>query len=406
MRGARAWGLAVLIVLCLAAPSWALTVSGKVVGPAGHPVAGAFISDGERIVATGPDGGFKLDTRPGLVVALTAPPALRPAGRWWWPAARAAKLGALRLKAAPRMPKERMRLAVLSDPHLYVANLEPAWAKDRIDPRLPLRAWQQALTHLRGFGPDLTLMPGDLAMQADKGGPGQARAYLELAAASAAMAPTPWRATPGNHDVRYVNGKVDLGPWREFMGPARGVFRLGPVAVILLDNVGAAKGHDNKIHGCGRTSPEALAWLKSLLALLPMDTPLLIASHYPLLSPLAGVNPLYPRSLVAVPGARLPALKDVDQSAIALLGMLQGRPLVGLISGHQHAWFNEVLFTSPQPLHHVGAPAICGRWWQGDMRYGPARFKPGFLTGWLEKSRIGWRMRLQMVGITLPPIKP
>ncbi|MCF8034514.1 MAG: metallophosphoesterase [Desulfarculaceae bacterium] len=401
MRLPRRALLAVLVVLCLAAPSWALTVAGKVVDHNGRPVAGALVSDGERIVRTGKDGAYSLASRPELVVALTAPPKMRPAGRWWWPAGRAAKLGTLRLKEAPPSSNQRYPLSVISDPHLYVAALEPSWAAKKVDSRLPMLTWQRVMARVRDFGPALTLVAGDLAMEADKGDPARGKAYMEMAAEAVNLMPGAWRATPGNHDVRYDGGKVSLAQWRRHLGPARSVYLLGPAAIILLDNVGLTKSRDGKASDCGLTSRAGLVWLRSLLALLPRKTPLVLVSHYPLLSPLAGVNPLYPRALVAGQKPGSLALRDVDQNTALIMRLLQGRPVAALISGHQHAWFNNVLISAAGPLQQIGAPAVCGRWWQGDMRYGPLKFKPGYLEGWLVKRGGNWQVRLSMVQITL-----
>ena len=392
---------ALLLIYLAAGPARAMVVAGAARDAMGQPVAKVLVSDGERIVASGPDGAYRLETRPELVVAFTAPPGHRIMGKWWLPAAQAAKLAGPRLEPAPPL-YGRAKLAVISDPHLYVAALEPAWAPGRVDPRVPWRVWQDTMAYLKRTRPSLTLFPGDVAMEAEKGDMARGRDYMELAARAVSLVPTPWRAAPGNHDVRYAGGKVSLSLWRRFMGPARGVYFLGPVAVILLDNVGAVQAKGNKTRSCGRTSPAALAWLKALLALLPPDTPLLLASHYPLLSPLAGVNPLLPHAIVPAPGATGLALTDVDQSAVSLAAMLKERPLVGMISGHQHAWFNQVLLASPRPWHLVGAPALCGRWWQGDMAYGPLRFQPGFLEGQLSEQGGQWRLQLRMVRVTLP----
>jgi hypothetical protein len=106
-----------LLLLALsAAPAWALTVAGRVVDGQGRPVAGVLVSDGAGIVASGPDGSFSLASAPGRVVAITAPPGLAAPGRWWWPAAQAARLGVVRLTAAPPLPQDRIRLALAATP--------------------------------------------------------------------------------------------------------------------------------------------------------------------------------------------------------------------------------------------------------------------------------------------------
>jgi len=386
-----------LLLLALsAAPAWALTVAGRVVDGQGRPVAGALVSDGAGIVASGPDGAFSLASAPGRVVALTAPPGLAAPGRWWWPAAQAARLGVVRLAAAPPLPRDRLRLGIVSDPHLYAAGTAPSWA-GKLDPARPLRVWRKAAERLREYRPHLVLVCGDLAMDADQGGEARARAQLELAARAMALLPAPWRAVPGNHDARYRGGRVDLSLWRRSMGPARGVFRLGPLAVILLDNLGASTQINGKPRSCGRLPRQALAWLAAALKLLPPETPLLVVSHYPLASPLAGANPLRQRSLVKAPGGSGLALRDVDQNAALALALLRSRPLAGLVSGHQHAFFTASLAAMGGAVNLVGAPALCGRWWQGPMPFGPLSFAPGLLEGRLLRRGRAWRLEVELV---------
>ncbi|MBU1276135.1 MAG: metallophosphoesterase [Proteobacteria bacterium] len=397
--------LGLLLVVLAAAPSLALTVQGRVVDAQGRPLAGAYLSDGVGIVATGPDGAFGLESQNGRVVALTAPPGHSAGLRWWWPAAEAARVGVFRLGAAPPQTPDRLRLVVVSDPHLYDAEAAPAWS-GKLDPAVPMREWQRAAANMAAFGPSLVLALGDLAMDADHGGPEHARAQMALAARAAAMLPAPWRATPGNHDVRYTGGRVDSSLWREFLGPRRSLTFLGPVAVVLLDNPGLSTRPDGKPRTCGVLPDEALAWLKALLAMLPQDTPLLVGSHYPLASPLVGISPLRQGSLVRGPGPTGLALRDADQNAVQAMTLLAARPLVALVSGHLHA-YNRSVLKGRATLRLWGAPALCGRWWQGDMDYGPLSFPPAYLRGELVRGAQGWSLDMGQVAVTPPePSKP
>ena len=391
---------ALLLLGLAAAPARALVVAGIARDPTGRPVARVLVSDGERVVASGTDGIYRLETRPGLVVAFTAPPGQRVKGRWWLPVAQAAALNGPRLEPAPPLPKGRIPLAVVSDPHLFSPATASPWVREKVEPALPWRVWQETVTRLQALRPALTLLPGDLCMDAERGDQARARAELKLAAAATAMLPTPWRAAPGNHDLRYDGGKVSLALWREFMGPARGVYFLGPVAVILLDNVGLVSGQDGKLRSRGKTGPTALAWLKSLLALLPPDTPLLLVSHFPLLSPLD--LPGAPRSAAPSRPVRL-ARRGADRSRAQVWQLLEGRPLVGLIHGHLHAHMVQTLQAGPPPLLQIGAPALCGNWWRGDLTtYGELHCPPGFLEGWLFREHGRWQMRLPMMEVKRP----
>lgn len=394
-----------LLVLLAAAPAWALTVQGRVLDASGRPLAGAYLSDGVGIVASGPDGAFSLESQEGRLVALTAPPGHGDGPRWWWPAEQAAQKGQFRLSAASMRDPAHPRLVVLSDPHLYDAQAAPAWA-NKLDPTAPLRTWQATAAEVAAFGPALTLVLGDLAMNADRGGPDYAWFQMKLAARAAALLPAPWRACPGNHDVRYGGGQVDNSLWRELLGPTRSLTFVGPVAVVLLDNPGLGARPDGKPRPCAVLPGETLAWLKALLALLPADTPLLVGSHYPLASPLVGVNPLGKGSLVRASGPAGLALRNVDQNGAQALALLAARPLVAFISGHLHA-FNQAVLLGRPPLLLVGAPALCGRWWQGDVKYGPVRFPPAYLRGELVRGDRGWSLDLRQVAVKLSaPARP
>ncbi|RJX28708.1 MAG: hypothetical protein C4525_15800 [Desulfarculus sp.] len=394
------------LVLCLllAAPAAALTVAGRALGPEGQPLAGVLVSDGVGVVASDHEGRYRLQSAPGRVVAITAPAGLRVKGPWWLPAAAAAAQQVFRL--APARPLEaRLRLVIISDPHLFDASSpQQGRYRGQVDPGLPLRAWQAALPGIKEFNPHLSLMAGDLCMDADRGPLAHARAQFRVAARAWDQMPGPKRAVPGNHDLRYDGGRVDRALWHEFLGPARHVYILGPLAVLLLDNPGLGQRPDGRPRSTGQLPAEALAWLDRALALLPPQTPLVVVSHYPLASPLAGINPLYRGAVVKAPGPAGLALRDVDQSAALVMGLLLRRPLVGLISGHQHALYQARLRSLPQAVHLLGAPALCGRWWQGDMAYGPLRFPPGYLQAWLSQDQEGWHLATQLVrGKWAPP---
>ncbi|MEW5912962.1 MAG: metallophosphoesterase [Thermodesulfobacteriota bacterium] len=397
MKKLRSLLWAWLLCLLLAVPATALTVAGRTLGPDSLPLAGVLISDGVGIVASDQEGRYSLQSAPDRVVAVTAPAGLRVTGPWWLPAATAAAQKDFRLALA-RPPEGRLRLAIVSDPHLFDAS-SPQQGRyaGRVDPGLPLRAWGAAAASVKEFAPHLTLLAGDLCMDGDRGSLAHAQAQFMVAARAWEQMPEPKRALPGNHDARYEGGRVDLSLWRQHLGPARHLYMLGPLAVVLLDNPGLGQRPDGRPRPTGHLPAEALAWLKEALALLPPRTPLILVSHYPLASPLAGINPLYRGALVKAAGPAGLALRDVDQSALQIMGLVAGRPLVGLISGHQHALYQARLESLPQAVHLLGAPALCGRWWQGEVVYGPLRFPPGYLQAWLSQDQEGWHLAAQLV---------
>ncbi len=378
-----------------------LRVSGRVLGPGGAPVAGALISDGVGAVLSARDGTFSLDSAPGRVLALSAPAGYQTPATWWWPTERAAPRPLLvHLRPAPPA-RGPLRLALLSDPHLFGPGAPPARfgpPADKLD--LALSAWGRAAARLRRLKPSLTLVTGDLCADGEKGPPAHLEAQLRLAARALEMLPRPRRALPGNHDVRYQEGRVILQPWRRRLGPARQVFFLPGAAVILLDNVALCNSR-GKPRNCGAMSGEARAWLENVLALIPPETPLILASHFPLASPLAGANPLLYGPLVQgllQPG---PALRNTDQAAQKVLALVRDRPVLALLNGHEHAFQESLLHARRQTLHLVGIPAFCGGWWRGDRSWGALDFPPGYLLARLvPRSK---RLQLKFVPIELEP---
>lgn len=398
---AALWSGLALALLLAPVPVLALTASGLVLGPDGQPLAGALVSDGRQVTTSAPDGRFQLDTEPGRVVSLCAPPGYAPPARWWWPAAEAAGLE-LKLAAAPTQP--RHQVALLSDPHLMDAQAPtlhyppPPGGWD-----LPLKTWRRVAEDLAAQKPDLTLVTGDLCMDGDQGGPDHTQAQMALAAQAMALLPAPARALPGNHDVRYQDDAtpptVDLAIWRQHLGPARQALYLGGAAWLLWDNLGRGRDRQGKPRSLGQTPEEALAWLEAALAEIPRDMPLVLAAHYPPVSPLVGGNPLGRHQLVKADSKSGLGLRDVDQALPRLVTLLKDRKLLAWIHGHEHASHESILHLRQGPWHILGLPAVCGRWWIGDRDFGDIAFPPGYVMLTLTPTPQGPRLDSRLVEV-------
>ncbi|KMY68872.1 hypothetical protein AAU61_04640 [Desulfocarbo indianensis] len=365
------------LILCWALAAQALTVRGRVSDAAGRGLAGALVSDEIGAVASGADGSFSLESREGRLVSLTPPAGYAPPARWWWPAGEAAA-GELRLKLTSRPASERPLVAFISDPHLFDERSGPV--KYPVTPevaRRPLATWARLADELKSLKPELVIVSGDICADADKGDEDHARAQLAIAVKAMAQLPQPARVLPGNHDARYREGRVELGLWRETLGPARQVFLLPGAAFILLDNLGRGQSSKGKPVSCGNLPDEALAWLRRVLPLLPPESELFVATHYPVLTPIAGSNPLHKNSLARSQRDRGLALRDADQNFRALAEALAGRKLTAFINGHEHAG-QQSLIQARRPFMVYGLPALCGGWWQGDRQWGPLAFPSGY----------------------------
>lgn len=341
-------------------------------------MAGVIVSDERAVTQSDASGAFSLGAEDDRLICLSAPDGMAIDGPWWLPAAQAAQPLTVRLRSAAL--NGPLRLAVVSDPHLFDPSCKPDFfgLTDAMAQK-PMEFWAKAVDLVAQSKPDLTIALGDMCFDADKQDPAHAQAQMALAAKAAAMLPSPWRAVPGNHDVRYDDGAVRLRYYRAQLGPARHVYLAGGVALIMFDNIGLGQRPDGKAKNCGGTSEETLAWLAETLKVLPADKPLLLLAHFPLASAVVGSNPLHKSSLLKVEDQPGMALRDADQSRDKILALLQGRRLAGLFNGHEHIGHLGALYSRQGLITLVAAPAICGRWWAGDMAWGPLSFAPGWL---------------------------
>jgi hypothetical protein len=317
------------------------------------------------------------------VVWAAAPAGWRLAGRWWWPAREAARLsagGGLRPALEPAPASSAPLIALAADPHLW--DRRTASPEHPPPPELagaPLAGWAALAQSLRAAGPELTVVAGDLCSDADHAEPERAEALLRLAARAMERLPAPARALPGNHDARYQGGGADLSLWRQHLGPARQVFLLAGAAVVLLDTPAAGQDYRGRPLACGRISPAAREWLAAVLELIPAEARLVVVSHHPLLSPLAGANPIRRRGLVRSREGKGLALRDAAQGAARVLELVAGRRVAAMAWGHEHTGWRAELWSRGRAWRLFGLPAVSGGWWRGDRRLGPWRFAPGYL---------------------------
>lgn len=380
-------GLVVFTLICilfLGLNAWAqeeITLKGRVMGPGGQAISGAILSDGQQVAVSSAKGGFALKTRPGRILAVTAPSGYAVKGDWWWPVTKFKESGQT-IELIKVQYGQELRIAALSDPHLCSSKAPPAWEVKPGYLEIPMRAWAKLARQLKEFRPHLSLVAGDICMDAEHKKEAHTRAQMLLACQAVGMLPQPVRCFPGNHDVRYGFEKpwgVDLSYWRHYLGPARQVYLVENVCLIMLDNMHLALNYKDKPKNAGACSEETIKWLANLVEVLPRDLHVLVLSHFPLFSPLSGANPLRKGSLVKINKAPGFALRNVDQKAKQVVELLGDRPILGLINGHEHAYQTSTLFTAQGALRAIGLPSVCGFWWAGDMPFGSRKFPPGYL---------------------------
>ena len=162
----------------------------------------------------------------------------------------------------------------------------------------------------------------------------------------------------GNHDF-YEPLQTDGTPaqgdprwrWRKYFGLDRTYrsFALHGYRFLMLDSVKVVGGPDPYR---GWIDAAQLAWLDRELATIPSNEPIILCTHIPFRTGVAGsFGPL----LGPTPG-RVRVL-----NANVVMDKLRNRPVVAILQGHVHV--NERQELNGIPC--VTGGAVCGKWWRG-----------------------------------------
>ncbi|MBP1182348.1 calcineurin-like phosphoesterase family protein [Methylobacterium sp. PvR107] len=164
----------------------------------------------------------------------------------------------------------------------------------------------------------------------------------------------PWYSLPGNHDLNMQapDARHSRETWKRVFGAPSYAFRHGRAWFVMLDNVvwlGPPVPVGANTYR-GEIGARGLTFLRNLLAEIPRDDLIVLATHIPLHTDTA---PDDPRSTT------------VDRDA--LLDLLAGRRVLSL-AGHTHT--TEHHYLADRHHHHV-LTAVSGSWWSGpDTRTG------------------------------------
>ena len=158
----------------------------------------------------------------------------------------------------------------------------------------------------------------------------------------------PWYNLPGNHDLNLnaPDARYSRETWKRIFGAPSYAFQHGKALFVMLDNVvwlgpSVAKG-GGKYEG--RIGEANLAFLRNLLAQVPADTLIVLATHIPLHTDSAPNEP-----------------NNNTMDRAELLDVLKGRKVLA-ICGHTHTTEHHYL---AEGLHHHVMTAVSGSWWSG-----------------------------------------
>lgn len=259
-----------------------------------------------------------------------------------WGARRAAALAALPgpaiFRAAPRAGPDAAtaRLAFLGDVQRGIADIVA-----------PLGA------ALEAQAVDLVVSSGDLVSH------GEAPYYgVVVAALDTPAMTTPMRAVPGNHDLwprRSKDDRIGGALFEARFGSRHWCERVGPVLVVGLDN------------GADWLADEQLPWLEAALAEHP-GVPWILVCH----------RPLYTFGGPA---------REVVHDMGGLVDALAARPPALVVSGHLHAFHDEIVDGVRHVINAHG----------GDV-HGLAIRREDFQVLYVEATATGLETRLERYG--------
>jgi len=179
------------------------------------------------------------------------------------------------------------------------------------------------------------------------------------------VAAIPKDGTPAAKDPRAI--------YRDKMGLDRTYYSFDAAGYhfVILDSI-QITGDKYEYHGM--IWPEELEWLKQDLSRVPRITPIVLATHIPLLTAF----------YAATSGATFAAPKNrVVVNNLDVLKIIKNHNVILVLQGHLHA--KELIMW--QDTTFIVGGAICGKWWRGP-RHGT---EEGFNVITLTGNHVGWK---------------
>jgi len=321
----------------LAALPWvgAWACEGRVMAADGQAgVAGALVSDGRAVVASGEDGSFRLPDAPARLFVVAPDGWTVPRGDDGLPAFWREGCGDLRLEREDAPRADASRVLVFSDPQTPSPREVEYYARGAV----ATAAKEPDIA----FGVTL----GDITQD-------EPALYPALNRVTATLG-VPWLHLPGNHDIDPgADDDASLASYHRVYGPDTYAWRSPHAVFVLLDNVVVLPGR-RPPYVAGLRG-EQFDFLENLLPHVPRDHLLVVATHIPWFD-------------TAPPGAQ-PTVRTADRER--LFALLRDFPNVLLLSGHEHT--QRQFFHGPEtgwhgagPLREYNVGAVCGSFWSGE----------------------------------------
>ncbi len=225
--------------------------------------------------------------------------------------------------------------------------------------RNAVAGFAQAIDSVNARQPDFVITGGDLVMDVLATDYDTADSLFTLYEQQRAAFTMPVYDIVGNHEYFGVYEKSGVDPSHPQYGGGLFAERLGDGSsyrsfdykgwhFILLDAIGIT-GERRYI---GRIDSVQLEWLKSDLAAVAPETPIVVATHIPFSS-------VYGQMKVGSNYATRPG--ETITNSKAVLDLFAGHTLKLVLQGHLHV-VEEIVW---RDTHFITAGAVSGAWWNG-----------------------------------------
>lgn len=255
-----------------------------------------------------------------------------------------------------------------------------------------------ALAKIKSLRPDLCIQGGDHVM--DMTSVPRARSLMlldEYQKTERTLDGIPIEHVIGNHDIFGRSPDSGVEPSDPLYGKKafeqrfntktyRSFDRSG-YHFILLDSIQitAQRDFDAFIDG------NQLAWLKQDLSATAAGTPIVIASHVPLVSAAPQYTPPDDKAAKAAAYQALTGLHGfLLGNSREVTQLFDGHNVIAVLQGHTHV--NETVFWRNTP--YITSGAVCGNWWHGSRWGTPEGFTVLELSGGLPQwhyETYGWK---------------
>lgn len=235
-----------------------------------------------------------------------------------------------------------------------------------------------ALGKIRGLKPDLCIQGGDHVM--DMTSVPRERSLMlldEYQKTERALDGIPVEHVIGNHDIfgRSPDSGVAISDplygkkafEQRFSSRTYRSFDRAGYHFIVLDSIQITPEREFD----AMIDPEQLDWLRSDLAATQAGTPIVVATHVPLVSAAPQYSPNNDESAKALQHQVLTNLHGfLIGNSRETISCFEGHRVIAVLQGHTH--INETVWWRDTP--YITSGAVCGNWWRGSRWGTPEGF--------------------------------